>query len=312
MSGRPAWGAGRSESDDSDESLPAWKLSGQDHSRPVFDKALLRMVIHLVLIALLNLGFGYILAKWLSRRRRYLERKYQWQQITARVRGCLEQDAARQNLALQLIAPDGPDSFGEFPEAAAGPAEPVDVSEARPVGLANLITRAELVQRLGQWWQADPETAGPVALGLVAVDQLREIAGQFGVETANQILSRLAEIVASSIRATDIVGRSSGYRVLLVFPDSDANRAAIALERVRQTIAATQFLKGAERVSVSVTCSATARVPGDTPEDLLLRVEASLLDGRRCGGNHTFLHDGQFPAPVPPPQITLGSSVCSL
>lgn len=270
------------------------------------------MTIHFLLITLLNLGFGYILAKWLGRRRRFLERDRQWQELTAEVRACLEREAWHRNFQPQTAPLDAGTSIAEPPAAIAGPTTMADLAESPGIGLPNLASRSQLVQRLAQWWQQEPENARPIALGMVAVDQLQEITARCGAETSNQILTKLAEVVASAIRTTDVVGRSSASRVLIVFPDADANSAAIALERVRQTIEVTQFLKGPERITVSVTCSATERTAGDTPDDLVLRVEASLLNARRCGGNHTFVHDGSYPAPVRPPQISLEASVYPL
>jgi PleD family two-component response regulator len=100
--------------------------------------------------------------------------------------------------------------------------------------------------------------------------------------------------------------------VLILFPDTLANNATSAVERVRQSIGATQFLHGAEAVPVTVTCAIAEAAKTDTTESILSRLEATLADAQTFGGNRTFLHDGRFAAPVAPARFCLELKLITL
>jgi hypothetical protein len=38
---------------------------------------------------------------------------------------------------------------------------------------------------------------------------------------------------------------------------------------------------------------------------MLLRAEAALREAKRYGHNRTFVHEGKFPIPVVPPELTI-------
>lgn len=269
---------------------------------------LLSMSTKIFIIGLVNLALGYGLATAASRSRNG--------DGSFRRRAS---DAAHDDLA----SPDADAGDASVPvadaeqvpstvESSAANDSAASIPEPPVVCAPNLISRAALERALGEWWRSDSGHARPVTVGLIAVDQLRPITSDFGPATANQILEKLTEIVANVTRREDLVSRSAGSRLLVLFPDTPADDSTAALERVRQTIEATQFLRGPEMLEVSVTCAVAERTAEDTPEALLARVEATLLDARRSGGNRTFLHAGMFSAPVSPPPVDAEISVCTL
>lgn len=267
------------------------------------------MAIKIFIFALLNLALGYGLAMAATRGRggeAQLRRRAA--EAGQGENGLMEAEAQESAAPLESAA----EASELLATEAATNLDETDGAELAAVGPSNLTSRAALERALADWWRRNPDPALPVTVGLIAVDQLRQITGEFGASTANHVLERLAEVVAAVTRNEDLVARSAGSRLLVFFPDTPANDSTAALERVRQTIGATQFLKGPEMLEVSVTCSVAERAAGDTPEDLLERVEATLLDARRSGGNRTFLRAGTFSAPVPAPALNPEIHACTL
>ncbi len=178
--------------------------------------------------------------------------------------------------------------------------------------LHNLASRAALERALTEWWREDPEHTRSLTMGLIEVDQFSRIHEQFGARASSNVLQALATLVTSVTRGDDLAALSGGQRLLIMFPDTAARSATSAVERVRQTIDATQFLKGAEAVAVAVTCAVAEATEADTAESLLARLEATLVEAQGYGGNRTFLHEGKFPAPVVPPRFSLEPRVLPL
>lgn len=270
------------------------------------------MAIYLFIVAILNLALGYALALLVSRMRSGDAHSAKTAAAVAEESPGAHSAPPAESIGSALLVADSP--AGD--QCRRGPAEisrsPAEAVEGPVSGVSNLTSRAALERALAEWWRKDPDHARTATVGMIEVDQLRQITTRFGSGTSNLVLEKLTEIVAVVTRSGDLVSRSAGPRLLLLFPDTPASSSTSALERVRQTIAATQFLKGPEVLEVSVTCAIAERTAGDTPESLLARAEATLLDARQYGGNRTFLHEGRFPAPVTPHPFSPEACACTL
>ena len=176
---------------------------------------------------------------------------------------------------------------------------------APEAALHNLASRATMERALSEWWRDDPGHTRPLTLGMIEIDQLSQIQEKCGGQTSNNLLLALATLLTGVTRGDDFAARCSGQRLLIMFPDTAARSATSAVERVRQTVEATQFFKGPDAVPVSLTCAVAEATETDTTESLLGRLEATLAEARGYGGNRTFLHEGRFPAPVVPPRFSL-------
>jgi len=266
------------------------------------------MTVYILIVALLNLALGYGLAITMSHVLGggfYLP----WRRPAADDDSA---DANRESPGPRTRVASQPSASEEIAsDARREQASPSDETAA-PDCLHNLASRAALEQALTEWWREDPKRTRPVTLGMIEIDRFSQIEKKFGTKTSNNVLHALATLATGVTRGDDLAALSGGERLMILFPDTGARSATSAVERVRQTIEATQFFKEAEAVAVSVTCAVTEAIESDTTESLLARLEATLVEAQGYGGNRTFLHEGRFPAPVVPPRFCLEPRVVPL
>lgn len=78
---------------------------------------------------------------------------------------------------------------------------------------------------------------GTLAVLMIDLDHFKEINDTYGHPAGDDVLARVADVLREATRPADIVGRFGGEEFLLLLPDTDADAARHAAERIRATIA---------------------------------------------------------------------------
>jgi two-component system, cell cycle response regulator len=126
----------------------------------------------------------------------------------------------------------------------------------------------------------------PVCLVLIEVEGLQRVMHDFGRTRHDDVLRRISDLVASSVRATDWVARHGDRELALVLPHTDLAQAALVVERLRKEVGA---LKHAIAGGVHcyparfglVCCDADAL----GPVSLMERAAAALDAAKKHGSN---------------------------
>jgi diguanylate cyclase (GGDEF)-like protein len=145
-----------------------------------------------------------------------------------------------------------------------------------------------LVNRRGGEWAIAREVARrqrgdrPLAFALVDIDQFKRINDEQGHAIGDQILVDLARVLEAHVRGSDLAIRWGGEEFLLVLPETDAEQARAAAERVR---AAVEALDRQVTVSVGV-CAMAAN---ETSNRAISRADAALYEAKRAGRNRVEL-----------------------
>ena len=74
----------------------------------------------------------------------------------------------------------------------------------------------------------------PVALAFIDVDRIGRIHEHYGQESADRILAETIRRLRGRLRTTDVLARWDGEEFILIMPNTQAEQAVAALERVRQ------------------------------------------------------------------------------
>jgi PleD family two-component response regulator len=90
-----------------------------------------------------------------------------------------------------------------------------------------------------------------------------------------------------------------------MFSDVEPQTAIKTIERCRQTIDSAHFEHKDFDIRITVSCALARANNDDSPSSILVRVESALREAKRYGHNRTFMHDGKYPTPVVPPEITI-------
>lgn len=162
-------------------------------------------------------------------------------------------------------------------------------------GLTGLWRREILLEQLEREWQRAQRYQRPLAVGMADLDFFKPINDQYGHLAGDAVLKAVASVLAQGLRSSDLVGRYGGEEFLLVFPETDAQKAKVVAEKLRQKVEelVVRLDSGAQvRTSISIGVAAYdpqgSENPGDLME-LIKRADAQLLQAKRLGRNRVVV-----------------------
>jgi diguanylate cyclase (GGDEF)-like protein len=124
-------------------------------------------------------------------------------------------------------------------------------------------------------------TGTALSVALFDVDHFKQVNDQFGHATGDDVLRRVASMLASQARATDMVARWGGEEFIAVLPGGLGGALAFC-ERARRAIEQMSCPR-IERVTVSA--GAIELSPGESPMAGIARADERLYDAKKSGRN---------------------------
>ena len=109
-------------------------------------------------------------------------------------------------------------------------------SQAAKDGLTQLWGREATLGFLARELARARRSGDVVGVVRVTLEGLRAINRSLGLETGDEALQRVAEILETSVRSSDWVGRVSGRRFLMVLPGCGEQRGDLVCARVRRSV----------------------------------------------------------------------------
>jgi len=132
-----------------------------------------------------------------------------------------------------------------------------------------------------------------VSLGVLIgdLDHFKSVNDTCGHLTGDQVLRETTARIQSCVRPYDAVGRFGGEEFLILLPGCDATATADKAEQLRATIGqcAVETLAGPLRITMSFGAIATANWPDESPNHILLMVDAALYRAKEEGRNRVVM-----------------------
>lgn len=128
----------------------------------------------------------------------------------------------------------------------------------------------------------------PLSLAVVDVDDFKQINDRFGHEAGDRALRHVGVRLEAGLRETDTVFRIGGEEFVLVLPETDAEGATTALERIRSSIGRSRLDLPDVSISVGI---AVATSPATNADDLFAEADAALYRAKRAGKNRIELSE---------------------
>jgi diguanylate cyclase (GGDEF)-like protein len=151
--------------------------------------------------------------------------------------------------------------------------------------LTRLANRGYFHERADQEIVRTARSGRPLAIAMVDIDHFKQINDAHGHAAGDIVLRRVAKVLRSSMRASDLVARLGGEEFAVLLPETTLENARIKLESIRLTLRETR-VKLPNGSTVQVTFSAGVAA---WPEDgsgvlrLLQAADERLLNGKRSG-----------------------------
>jgi len=155
--------------------------------------------------------------------------------------------------------------------------------------LTNIFNRRYVMQELESHAAVATRYGRPLSFCLGDIDHFKSVNDSHGHRVGDEALRRFAGALRARLRRSDIVGRFGGDELCVVFPETAAADAAIALEEVRATLAGTEIVVGESRPGAWLTVSfgvADLGDGGDVPT-VISRADEALYRSKAQGRNRT-------------------------
>lgn len=147
----------------------------------------------------------------------------------------------------------------------------------------------------------------PSALVVIDVDHFKTINDRYGHPAGDAVLVSIANACMSTMRRSDIFGRIGGEEFGLLLPETDADEAREAAERIRRMVETTIVQVGGTEVRATVSLG-IAPVPAATEgvSTWFNEADIALYEAKRFGRNRVVV--GKARRPVDAPVIANGET----
>ena len=153
--------------------------------------------------------------------------------------------------------------------------------------LTGLLNRRELGNQVRRLMKQLARGRSTVALLAIDVDHFKRVNDQYGHQTGDKVLKRLAEILFKDRRANDLAARTGGEEFFLVLSDVDKNNAFAIAEQLRENIATQSINDIKITVSIGLVVSP---VDSNTDFDFLMKLaDKAMYQSKNTGRNKTTI-----------------------
>ena len=128
----------------------------------------------------------------------------------------------------------------------------------------------------------------PLSLALLDVDNFKNLNDTFGHKTGDDALRHLSEVVRSSLRPQDCVGRYGGEEFLIVLPDTDVDSANATLTRLQRELTKRYFLANNQRLLITFSAGITRLKDDEEAAAAIDRADRAMYAAKRAGKNRVF------------------------
>lgn len=151
--------------------------------------------------------------------------------------------------------------------------------------LTCLNNRRQLMLLLAEEWDRWTRFGRDFCVAMIDLDHFKLINDDYGHAAGDAALKKLGELLSSSLRRTDFVGRYGGEEFCLILSGARIADAVSIMEKIRQTVASTPLVEEPEKVHRTFSYGvAQASLHADA-EDLLDAADRLMYQAKREGRN---------------------------
>lgn len=149
--------------------------------------------------------------------------------------------------------------------------------------LTGLINRRRMHEILSKEWQRIQRQYRPTTLVMMDLDHFKRVNDQFGHQVGDEVLRQFALLSDTYLRDADVVARWGGEEFLVLCPDTDADRAVVALHRLRDQLQRQPLLSSHPQVTISFSAGVATLRPSESIEGGIHRADIALYEAKEAG-----------------------------
>ena len=131
-------------------------------------------------------------------------------------------------------------------------------------------------------------SAAPLCFALGDLDHFKKLNDSWGHQIGDALLKHFAALLQKNVKGQDTPARYGGEEFAIIFPRTALFGAAHVVDRIRQILYETDFIRSSDRREVrpvSVSFGVTQLRPADTQETLVRRADILLYAAKKKGRN---------------------------
>ncbi|OPY80390.1 MAG: Diguanylate cyclase DosC [Syntrophorhabdus sp. PtaU1.Bin153] len=156
-------------------------------------------------------------------------------------------------------------------------------------GLTGIYNHAFIVRALEDEIERSKRYGSALSVALFDIDDFKSVNDTYGHLAGDAVLRRLAELMKSSLRTIDIVGRYGGEEFLAILPETDGANGYTVAERFRDTVEKEYFVYGGERIMMTISGGVGRYAYGMDVNKLIKVADDNLFRAKREGKNRIVL-----------------------
>lgn len=102
--------------------------------------------------------------------------------------------------------------------------------------LTEMLNRKELLSKGGKLYTEMRELDTPMCCAMIDIDHFKQVNDSYGHIVGDKVLEKVAQVISSSIRKGDMIGRYGGEEFLMFLPYTDKAEAISIAEEIRKSI----------------------------------------------------------------------------
>ena len=167
--------------------------------------------------------------------------------------------------------------------------------------LTGLLNRRAMTDQLESELARVSRSGNPVCVALIDIDHFKKVNDHYGHRMGDEVLRSFASLAQGDLRQVDQLGRWGGEEFLLMMPHVDASQAWVAVERLRNRIAA-HPMGDSGNLTVTISAGLAQFSHGESLDRWIERADQALYQAKQSGRNRCLIAEqppATSPSPVP-------------
>lgn len=156
-------------------------------------------------------------------------------------------------------------------------------------GLTGLPNRDAYQQRLEEELSRKARYGGPLTMVVADVDFFKCINDNYGHLAGDKVLQLLAKAMRKSLRDVDFIGRYGGEEFVILMPETNAEEALVATEKLRTKVESSPFNFRKERVPITMSFGISEFQTLEDGETVFERADKALYQAKAEGRNRCIV-----------------------
>jgi diguanylate cyclase (GGDEF)-like protein len=156
---------------------------------------------------------------------------------------------------------------------------------ARNDTLTGLMNRSAFNETFNDFLHLSQRNGNPLSLIFFDVDNFKTINDTMGHQCGDDVLIRIAEILKSRLRHTDLIGRWGGEEFIIALIDTDREKAQLIGEMLRKAFEEDILLTHLTAAPVTASFGVVTARSGDSIDTLLTRADSAMYRAKETGKN---------------------------